>query len=166
MASCGLVLDDVETLFAKTIEVVDHRLEDFGGMSVPLHFVNDAQRVASAVRAGDVAGVSLVGDVGVVFEWAGWFDDVHTAALFAAREGDGEFGGPDGGFQERSEVDVVRDATFVVVRRMTGDDMAANREWDRCAVEIRACDVITRFIRHGDVLGVRGLRDRFGDRLR
>ncbi len=51
--------------------------------------------------------------LGVVFEGAGGRDNVDSTPFLGPRERGGQFGGPDGWFEQRGKVDVVRGATFV-----------------------------------------------------
>jgi hypothetical protein len=85
-------------------------------MALPgLDFADDAHRVAGSVRLGDVPGEPLVRDVGIVFEGPSWLDDVDVSASVVIRESNGELGSPDGWFEQRREVDVVGDASVVII---------------------------------------------------
>ena len=91
-------------------------------MAIPgPHLVDHDHRVASSVGLGDVAREPLVRDVRVVFEGAGRLDDVDAAPLLAPRNRRSKFGRPYSRFEQRSEVNVVRDATLVVVGELAGE---------------------------------------------
>ena len=75
------VVDGCSSLTLHLGQVVPHGLEHLGGMAVPvLDLADDPQRLAGPIRLGGVAGEALVGQVGVVLEGAGGFNDVDSPA--------------------------------------------------------------------------------------
>jgi hypothetical protein len=150
-----LVLDDVKPLLAEASDVVEHRLQRFGTMGFPgLQFINDAHRVASSVRLGDVAGELLVGDIGVVFKRAGGFNDLDPTSLRALRQRYREFSRPNGRFDQRSEVHMVRRTTFVIVRQMARNDHIVDLKSRLGPVEEGPVDVLVAFEGHRDEVRV------------
>ena len=127
LLSSLLVLDHVEALLAQAGEVVEHPLQHLGGMALPLlNFVDHAHRVWRAVRAGDVAGEPLVGDVRVVLERPSGLDHVDAAERVAPGAFPRQLGRPHGRLEQCGEVDVVRHATLLVVREVAGHEEVAH----------------------------------------
>src|SRR3954451_3958982 len=125
----GLVLDDVQPLFAKQRQAVEHPLQHLGGMTLPaLHLADHAQRLARAVGLRDVARELLVRDVGVVLEGTGRLDDIDVPACLTPRQRSGQLRSPDGSLHERREVDVVGDAARLEVGAAAGDELLADPE--------------------------------------
>lgn len=111
------VLDDVEPLVAQPGNVLEHALHLVLRVAVPVvHLDADEHRVSGAVGARDVAEELLVGDIRVVFERPGRFDNVDPAPPVASGERRGQFSSPNRWFEESGEVDVIRNATIVVIR--------------------------------------------------
>jgi hypothetical protein len=64
-------------------------------MAIPsFDFIVDAHWVTGSEGSGDVAGKLFVGHVGIVFERAGWLDDVDPPSILMAGKGGGEFCAP------------------------------------------------------------------------
>ena len=60
--------------------MVQHGLEHFWGMAHPvLDLPGDSQRLPGPVGLGRIAGEALVGQVGVILERTGGFDDVDPS---------------------------------------------------------------------------------------
>lgn len=65
------------------------------------HFGHDTQRITRSVGQGGVAGEFLIGDIGIVFETAGWFDQIDALACIT----DSQFRTPDRSIQRGGEID-------------------------------------------------------------
>lgn len=85
------VFDRFDPELSKTREMIAHRLQLLGGMSLPIrNLACDAQRIASAIRLRRIAGKLLVRQIRIIFNRAGRFDDVDSAASLACSQ----FGAP------------------------------------------------------------------------
>ena len=72
---------------------------------------------------------SFVGEIGVIFERPGGFNDVNVASSLLPRKRDGEFGAPDGGFDLGGEIHVLQRATAIglEVGSVAGSQQIADR---------------------------------------
>jgi AcrR family transcriptional regulator len=113
--------------------------------------------VAGSVGLSDIAGEPLVGDVGVVLERACGLDCVDVPSLVGSGERVRQLGAPYGWLEHRCEVDVVRGAAIVIVRKVARDQQLSLAEHGLGAVIEGPGDVITVAVGHRNVLGLGGI---------
>jgi hypothetical protein len=89
-------VDDFGAFRLEVFEAIPHLLQLLDRMPLPLRYLsNDTQGIAGAVGEGRIAGKLLIGQVGVINNWAGRLDQVDARRPIAG----GELRSPDGGIE-------------------------------------------------------------------
>ena len=110
---------------------VSPHLEGLGCQSRPVgDLADDPECCPAAIGAGRIAGELFVGDVWIVLELPGRFDDVHPRDSVTG----GEFRGEARAVQHRGEVDVVHHDFWPIVGTESGGEMTSEPQFGLCAV--------------------------------
>ncbi len=141
----GLVIDDGKSAALEVRQTFSHGLKLFGCVPYPVRDLADYfHGLPGAVGTGRISRKLFVRHIGVVLQFAFRFHDVDTTGAFAQRQ----LSPPHGGIQCLRHINVVRVASFAVVRLAPGNKQIAHRQVGPGAVEERTRLVHFKGFRH------------------
>ena len=114
----GLVIDDGKSAALEVRQTISHGLKLFGRVPYPVRDLADYfHGLPGAVRTGRISRKPFVRHIGVVLQFAFRFHDVDTTRALAQSQ----LSPPRGGIQCLRHINVVRVASFAVVRLAPGN---------------------------------------------